>query len=324
MYYIKNGLGKKWTWLGTLFAFFGAFAGFGIGNMVQSNSISDAVIAALPAALTQSAPVFEALPNSNLPRLIIAITLLVLVALVILGGVRRIGQVAGKVVPFMCIVYILASALVVLLNITEIPALFMHVITEAFSPTAATGGFAGATVWMALRYGVARGVFSNEAGLGSAAMAHATATIKDPVRMGYIGMLGTFIDTIIVCSMTGFAIIVTGSWTSGLTGAALTSAAFESALPGMGKFIVAFSSAMFAFTTILGWCVYSERCVIYLIGDKWVKPFRLLFTLAVPMGVLFTLDTVWLLADTLNALMAIPNLIGLLLLSPVVFKMVRK
>jgi AGCS family alanine or glycine:cation symporter len=324
MYFIKNGLGKKWAWLGTLFAFFGAFAGFGIGNMVQSNSISDGVIAAMPASFAQSAPLIASIPNSTMPRLVIAAILLVVTGLVILGGVKRIGQVAGKIVPFMCIIYILAASIVVILNITQVPALFMHVITEAFSPTAATGGFAGATVWMAIRFGVARGIFSNEAGLGSAAMAHATATIKDPVKMGYIGMLGTFIDTIIVCSMTGFAIIVTNSWTSGLTGAALTSAAFESALPGVGKFIVAFSSVLFAFTTILGWCVYSERCVIYLVGDRGLKPFRLLFTLAVPVGVLFNLNTVWLLADTLNALMAVPNLIGLLLLSPVVFKMVKE
>jgi AGCS family alanine or glycine:cation symporter len=324
MYFIKNGLGKKWAWLGALFAFFGAFAGFGIGNMVQSNSISDAIIAAMPASFAQSAPLIASLPNSTMPRIVIAAILLVLIGLVILGGVKRIGQVAGKVVPFMCIVYILASVIVVILNITHVPSLFMHVLKEAFTPTAATGGFAGSSVWLAIRFGVARGIFSNEAGLGSAAMAHATATIKDPVRMGYIGMLGTFIDTIIVCSMTGFAIIVTDSWTSGLTGAALTSAAFESALPGVGKFIVAFSSIFFAFTTILGWCVYSERCVIYLVGDRGLKPFRLVFTLAVPVGVLFNLNTVWLLADTLNALMAVPNLIGLLLLSPVVFKMVKE
>ncbi len=323
MYFIKNGLGKNWVWLGVLFAIFGALAGFGIGNTVQSNSVADAIFAALPATLSSAPALAEGMPNLTFPRIIFAIVLLVVVGVVILGGVKRIGQVAGKIVPFMCILYIIASLIVIIMNIAHVPTLFILVIKEAFTPTAATGGFLGSTVWMAMRYGVARGVFSNEAGLGSAAMAHATATVKNPVKMGFIGMLGTFIDTIIVCSMTGFVIIITGQWTSGLTGAALTSAAFEQSLPGVGHIIVACSSALFAFTTILGWCVYSERCVIYLFGDKGLKPFRLLFTLAVPTGVLFNLDMVWTLADTLNALMAIPNLIGLLLLSPVLFKLVK-
>ncbi|MGN0009327.1 MAG: alanine:cation symporter family protein, partial [Desulfovibrionaceae bacterium] len=172
--------------------------------------------------------------------------------------------------------------------------------------------------------GVARGVFSNEAGLGSAPIAHASATVRKPVHQALIGMLGTFIDTIIVCSMTGFAILVTGVWTSGKTGATLTSAAFETALPGVGSILVAIALTLFAFTTILGWCVYSERCIVYLFGDRMLRPWRVLYTCVVPLGAVAQLDFVWLLSDTFNALMAIPNLIALLLLSPVVFAMVRE
>ena len=205
----------------------------------------------------------------------------------------------------------------------------MLVIREAFTPSAAQGGFAGATVWLAIRYGVARGVFSNEAGLGSAAIAQATATVDNPVTMGLIGMLGTFIDTIIVCSMTGFAILVTGVWTApGADGATLTSVAFATGLPvalqGWGDLLVTIALALFAFSTILGWCVYSERCWVFLLGDKALKPFRIIFTIVVPIGAVSHLSTVWLVADTLNALMAIPNLIGLLLLSPMLFKLVKE
>ena len=189
---------------------------------------------------------------------------------------------------------------------------------------AAEGGFAGAAVWMAIRFGVARGVFSNEAGLGSAPIAHAAAQTKDPVRQGLIAMLGTFIDTLIICSITGLVIITSGLWTSGESGAALTSAAFADALPGFGGYLVAISLAIFAFTTILGWSLYGERCAEYLFGVKVIVPFRVLWILAVPIGTVISLDFVWLLADTLNAMMAIPNLIALALLSPVVFKLTRE
>jgi len=306
MYFIKNGLGPKWMWLGTLFALFGGLAGFGIGNMAQANSIADGLHNAF-----------------GLPVEVSAVLLLVLVGSVVLGGVSRIGSVSGKVVPFMAVVYVLVALLILLMNMDKVPSMFALVVKEAFTPTAAQGGFAGATVMMAIRYGVARGIFSNEAGLGSAAMAHATATVNNPVKMGLIGMLGTFIDTIIVCSMTGFAILVTGSWTSGLTGAPLTSKAFEAALPGVGSAIVALCLALFAFTTILGWCVYSERCWIYLAGDKALKPFRIIFTLVVPVGAVAQLDIVWTVADILNALMAAPNLVALILLSPMLFKMTK-
>lgn len=307
MYCIKNGLAKHWHWLGFAFAIFGGLAGFGIGNLTQTNAIAGALESSF-----------------NIPPAVTAGVLFVLVGAVLLGGVSRIGNVAGKVVPFMAILYIFFALIVLILKASEIPAAFMLIVTSAFTGSAALGGFTGATLMMAIRFGVARGVFSNEAGLGSASIAHATAAIKDPVTMGYIGMLGTFIDTLIVCTMTGLAIVVTGAYTlEGVQGAALTTAAFNAALPGFGTIVIPISLTFFAFTTILGWCVYCERCWLYLFGDKILKPFRLLFTLAVPLGALMQLDLVWLIADTLNAFMAIPNLIMLLLLSPVLFKLVK-
>lgn len=310
MYFIKNGLGQKWMWLGTLFAIFGGLAGFGIGNMTQTNAISGA------------------LANFGISPWITAVVLFVLLGIVLVGGVQRIGAVSGKLVPFMAIFYIITALIIIVTHIDRVPEIFMLVIREAFSPSAAQGGFAGATVWLAIRYGVARGVFSNEAGLGSAAIAQATATVDNPVTMGLIGMLGTFIDTIIVCSMTGFAILVTGVWTSpDAAGATLTSTAFTNGLPsalqGWGNLLVTTALALFAFSTILGWCVYSERCWVYLLGDRALRPFRLIFTIVAPIGAVSQLDTAWLVADTLNALMAIPNLVGLLLLSPILFKLVK-
>ncbi len=310
MYYIKNGLGPKWAWLGTLFAVFGAIAGFGIGNLTQTNSIADAVQA-----------------NFGIEPMVTAVVLVFLVGIVLVGGVRRIGAVAGKVVPFMAIFYVIASMLVIIIKIDLIPQIFATIIEEAFTPSAAFG----ASIWMTIRFGVARGVFSNEAGLGSAPIAHATATVKDPVNQALIGMLGTFIDTIIICSMTGFAILASGALdpTSGVKGAALTTMAFNNVLDGFlpagfGGVLVTVALCLFAYTTVLGWCVYSERCMIYLFGDRALKPFRLLFTLVVPLGAIAKLEVVWLLSDTLNACMAIPNLIGLILLSPVIFAMTKE
>ena len=305
MYFIKYGLGAKWAWLGTFFAFSGVIACFGIGNMVQCNSIADAI------------------QNTfGLPNYITAALLFAAVGVVVLGGVERIGDVAGKLVPGMAALYVLVSLVIFCMYIDKMPGIFLLVLREAFTPTAAQGGFVGATVMMAIRMGVARGVFSNEAGLGSAPIAHAAATTKSPITQALIGMLDPFIDTIIVCTMTGFTILVTGQWCSGLVGAAIPSAAYEQALPGIGAIIVAVSLTLFAFTTVLGWSVYGDRCAIYLFGDKGQKPFRVLFCLVVPVGAVLKLDVVWLIADTFNALMAIPNLIGLLLLSPVIFKLV--
>jgi alanine or glycine:cation symporter, AGCS family len=307
MYYIKNGLGAKWNWMAIAFALFASIAGFGIGNMVQANSIANALNA-----------------NFAIPEWLTGIVLVVLVGAVLLGGIERISTVAGKLVPIMAIAYMLAGTLVLALNVEAIPAAFSLIFTHAFTPTAATGGFAGAAVWAAIRFGVARGVFSNEAGLGSAPIAHAAAQCKGPVSQGLVAMLGTFIDTIIVCSFTALAILVTGAWTSGETGAALTSKAFDLALPGAGGYIIAASLSVFAFTTILGWSYYCERSLAYLFGVKIIMPFRVVWSLAAYVGATLKLGFVWLLADTLNALMAIPNLIALALLSPVVFKITKE
>ncbi len=306
MYYIKNGLSSKWTWLGTAFALFGMIAGFGIGNTVQANSVANAIES-----------------NFGVEPWITGLVMMVLVGLVLMGGIKRIGDVAGKLVPMMATFYIACGVAVLVVNAAEIPAAFALIFESAFTGTAAQGGFAGAAVWMAIRFGVARGVFSNEAGLGSAPIAHAAAQTKNPVAQGLVAMLGTFIDTLIVCSITGLAIIVTGEWTSGETGAALTSAAFGSALP-YGNYIVAVSLTIFAFTTILGWSVYGEKCVQYLFGVKAILPFRVVWILVVPVGAAGSLEFIWLLADTMNALMAIPNLIAIALLSPVVFKLTKE
>lgn len=307
MYYIKNGLSKKWLWLAPAFAGFGAIAGFGIGNTVQANSVADVLSS-----------------SYGIPTWATGLALMVLVGAVILGGIKRIAKVSGKLVPFMAIAYLLAGLVVLGINAAEIPAALGLIFTHAFTPTAATGGFAGAAVWAAIRFGVARGVFSNEAGLGSAPIAHAAAQTKGPVNQGLVAMLGTFIDTLIVCSITGLAIITSGAWTSGETGASLTSTAFESTIPGIGGHVVTVALTVFAFTTMLGWSFYGEKCVVYLFGVKSILPFRILWCLAAPLGAIANLGFIWLLADTLNALMAIPNLIALILLSPVVFKLTRE
>ncbi|MGB4074475.1 alanine/glycine:cation symporter family protein [Pseudomonas sp.] len=306
MYAIKNGLGKKWLWLGTAFAIFGGFAGFGIGNMVQVNSMASALQASF-----------------NIPLWVTGVVTMVVTGLVILGGIKRIGKVAASLVPFMCVAYIIASIVVLVVHADAIPGAFELIFTHAFSPAAATGGFAGAAVMAAIRFGVARGIFSNEAGLGTAGIAQAAGTTNSPVRSGMIGMIGTFIDTIIICSMTGLAIICSGVWTSGASGAALSAAAFESAMPGVGGYILTIALVIFAYTTVLGWSYYGERCWEYLVGTKAILPFRILWVLAVPFGAIAQLDFAWLVADTLNGLMAIPNLLALLLLSPVVVKLTR-
>ncbi len=307
MYYIKNGLGSSWKWLGTAFAVFGALAGFGIGNMVQANSVADAMEA-----------------NLGVPFWITGTVMAVLVFAVLIGGIKRIAQVAGKLVPFMAIAYVAGGLVVILFNIAEVPAALGLIVKHAFTPAAATGGFAGAAVMVAIQMGVARGIFSNEAGLGSAPIAHAAAQTKNPVRQGSVAMLGTFIDTLVVCTITALVIVMTGAWSSGESGAALSSAAFGLGLPGFGQWVVTFGLVIFAFTTMLGWSVYGERCVEYLFGVKSILPFRLLWVAAIPLGAMVKLSFVWLVADTLNALMAIPNLIALLLLSPVVFKVTRE
>ncbi|WP_114418658.1 alanine/glycine:cation symporter family protein [Marinospirillum perlucidum] len=307
MYYIKNGLGPKWAWLGTLFAIFGGVAAFGIGNTVQSNSVADVLQA-----------------NFDLPVAVTGLIIMVLVGLVLIGGIRRIGRVAAALVPLMAVSYLVAGLVVLALNAAAIPSALVMIVEYAFTPVAAQGGFAGAAVWAAIRFGVARGIFSNEAGLGSAPIAHAAAQTNNAVRQGLIAMLGTFIDTLIICSITGLVIITSGVWTSGESGAALTSAAFGAILPSVGNYLVAIALAVFAFTTILGWSFYGERCAEYLFGIKAIMPYRVLWILAIPLGAMVNLDFIWLVADTLNAMMALPNLVALALLSPVVFKLSRE
>jgi len=307
MYAIKNGLGKKWLWLGGAFAIFGGLAGFGIGNMVQVNSMAHALQTTF-----------------NVPLWVTGLATMVVVGLVILGGIKRIGKVAAALVPFMCVAYIIAGIVVLVVNVDAIPTAFSLIFTHAFTPIAATGGFAGAAVMAAIRFGVARGIFSNEAGLGTAGIAQAAGTTTSSVRSGIIGMMGTFIDTIIICSITGLAIICSGVWTSGESGAALSAAAFESAMPGFGGAILTIALVVFAFTTILGWSYFGEKCWEFMVGTKAIWPFRVIWVLAVPFGAVAQLDFAWLLADTLNGLMAIPNLISLLLLSPVVVKLTKE
>ncbi len=305
MYYIKNGLGDNWKWLGFLFALFGTIAAFGIGNMVQSNSVADALNS-----------------NFNIDPLFTGIALSILVGLVVLGGIKRIGTVAGKLVPIMAIAYIAGSLIVIFSNFGQIGNAFGLIFSSAFSGTAATGGFAGAAVWAAIRFGVARGVFSNEAGLGSAPIAHAAAQTNDPVRQGMIGMLGTFIDTIVICTMTALVILLTGAWTSGETGASLSTLAYGEGLNG-GNYIVTFGLVIFAFTTLLGWSYYGERCAEYIFGENIIIPYRILWVAATLAGTMIKLSFVWLLADVMNGFMAIPNLIALAVLSPVIFKITK-
>ncbi len=306
MFYIKNGLGEKWKWLAVSFALFASIAGFGIGNTIQANSVSD---------------VLES--SFGIPELYSGIVLAILVGMVIIGGIKRIAHLAGAVVPFMAIAYLLSGLIIMVLNITEIPAAIETIVISAFTPTAAVGGFAGASVWAALQFGVARGIFSNEAGLGSAPIAHAAAKTNSAVRQGMVAMMGTFIDTIIICSITGIAIVVTGAYTSGESGAALSMLAFSTALPYVGEYVVTIGLVVFAFTTMVGWSFYGEKSVYFLFGQKAIIPFRLLWVLVIPFGSMMDLKFIWLLADTLNAFMAIPNLIAIALLSPVIFKLTK-
>ena len=306
MYYIKNGLGDNWKWLGGAFALFGSLAGFGLANTVQSNAVSQVLDT-----------------NFNVPTVISGIIMAVLVGGVLLGGIKRIARVAGKLVPFMAVLYVTATLIILLMNATAIPAAIILVVDSAFNGAAATGGFAGATLMLALRMGIARGIFSNEAGLGSAPIAHAAAETNSPVRQGTIAMLGTFIDTLVICTMTGLVLIVTGVWSGVPQGAAMTLAAFTNALP-YGDIILSLCVALFAFTTMLGWSYYGERCAEFLLGPRVITPFRVLWVIGIFVGTQMSLELVWKMTDALNGLMAIPNLIALLLLSPIVFKLTKE
>ena len=243
MYFIKNGMGPRWRWLAVAYAIFASIAAFGIGNTVQSNSVADALHASF-----------------GVPEGVTAAVMTLFVAAVLLGGIKRISNVAAALVPSMAVLYFLSALIIIAANITNVPAVFELVITSAFSGTAATGGFAGAAVWAAIRMGIARGVFSNEAGLGSGSIAHAAAKTDSPVRQGFISMVGTFTDTLIICSLTGFVILLSGSWTGAAQGAAMTAEAFSTVIP-IGSQIVAVALVLFAFTTLLGWSYYGEKSV---------------------------------------------------------------
>ncbi len=306
MYYIERGLNMKW--LATCFALFAAVASFGIGNMVQSNSVAAAVKASF-----------------NIPVSVTGIILAVATGLVIIGGIKSIGRVTGVLVPIMIIFYTLGALVILVLHIAEIPAAFGVIFSQAFNPTAATGGFAGAGVMLAIRMGVARGVFSNESGLGSAPIAAAAAKTKHPVTQALVSMTQTFIDTIIVCTMTGLVIVISGVWTSGKNGAELTTIAFDSAMPGsFGGLIVTLGLILFAFSTIIGWCYYGEKSMEYLWGEKVIKPYRVAWVIFVALGAVLKLDLVWNISDVFNGLMAFPNLVALLMLSPVIARETRE
>ena len=304
MYFIKNGLG--WGWMATLFAIFGTLASFGIGNMVQSNSVALAMQGSF-----------------KVPPLATGIILAVITALVIVGGIKRIGAFTEKLVPFMAAIYIVGGLVIIFRNASEIPAAFATIFADAFTGRAAVGGFAGATMSNAIRYGVARGVFTNEAGLGSAPIAHAAATTDHPVRQGLWGVFEVFVDTIIICSITALAIVTTGAWESGQSGAVLTTLAFDTALKG-GGYIVSVGLVLFAYSTIIGWEYYGERCLEYLAGTKPILAYRIIWIVFIVVGAIGGLEFMWSLADTLNGMMAIPNLIGVLFLSGTVFKLTKE
>jgi len=306
MYYISKGLG--WKWLGTLFAVFAAIAAFGIGNMVQSNSVAESINTSL-----------------GIPHWTTGIILAAFTAMVILGGIKSIGKVTQVLVPFMILIYITGALIILFLNVSALPKIFALIFKSAFTPSAAIGGFLGAAVMQTIREGVSRGIFSNESGLGSAPIAAAAARTPDPVKQALISMTQTFIDTIIVCTMTGLVIILSGLWTSGPTGAELTTLSFNVLLPGsIGQLIVSLSLVFFAYSTILGWSYYGEKSIEYLFTEKAVKPYRIIFVIFVAVGAVLKLEIVWMLADIMNGLMALPNLIGLLGLSAVIVSETNK
>ena len=302
MYYIENGLGKKYKPLAVMFAVFGVLcAYFGIGTFAQVNSIVE---------ITQI--------SAGIPVVYTGIALTVVVAAVTIGGLKSIATVAAKVVPAMALLYFLTTVGIMIVFADQVPAAIATVLNSAFTPTAAQGGFLGATVMLAMRSGIARGIYSNESGLGSAPIVAAAAKTHWPAEQGLVSMTGTFIDTIIICTMTGLSIIVSGAWNGDLNGAALTEAAFASAFPAVAKYVLTGGLVLFAFTTIIGWSYYGERCAEYLFGVKCIMPYRIGYIILVGLGVFLKLEMIWIIADIVNGLMAIPNLIALLGLSGVV------
>jgi AGCS family alanine or glycine:cation symporter len=306
MYVLKKGLG--WPWLGGAFALLTALAAFGIGNMVQANSVADVLRATF-----------------DVPTWVTGLVLVALTAVVILGGLKSIARVTEWLVPFMALLYLGGAIVILGLHADQVPQAFGLIFESAFSGTAAVGGFAGSTLMMALRYGIARGLFSNEAGLGSAPMVHCAATTDHPVRQGMYGVFEVFVDTMLICTATALVILSTGVWSSGTTGAALSAKAFEIGLPGtFGSVVVSTSLILFAYSTLLGWSYYGETGIVYLLGAKAAKPYRIAWLVFVYLGATGSLHLVWDVADTLNGLMAIPNLIGLLASIPLLLRLQRE
>ena len=315
MYYIELGMHRYFKPLAYIFAFCTAFAAFGAGNMVQSNTMAHSLLDALEVSVEHEATV----------RWIIGVVVAGLVGTVIIGGIKRIGNVASVLVPFMSIVYVLSALVIIYINIDQVIPAFKLIFYHAFHPTAVVGGSAsGATVWLTFTWGLRRGLFSNEAGQGSAAMAHSTAKVEEPVREGLVAMLGPFIDTILICTMTALVIITTGVWDCGLNGAPLTMHAFNEALPVYGMWMVVMGVMLFAFSTVVAWSYYGEKGIEYLGGRKAKLPYKWVYILFTLMGARFDLTTVWSYADTANGLMAVPNLIALVVLSGSVVAMTRK
>ena len=308
MHYILLGMGEKWRPLAIFFALAGVLVALlGIGTFTQVNSITESI---------QN--------TAQIDPAITALILSIFVGIAVFGGLKSISKVSTAVVPFMAIVYILGTLTVILFNIEKIPATLALIFTSAFSPAAAVGGFAGASIRMAIQNGVARGVFSNESGLGSAPIAAAAAKTNEPVEQGLISMTGTFIDTLIICTLTGLTILVTGVWSGDLNGVALTQSAFSTIFSNFGSVLLTIFLVLFAFTTILGWNYYGERCFEFLFGVRFIWLYRVVFVLMVLLGGFIELDMVWIIADIVNALMALPNLIALLVLSPVVVSETKK
>ena len=322
-YYIEKGMGKNFKWLAKLFAIFGVLAGLmGIGTITQINGISTAAQSFFDPDSTMmiNIPLIGAYPVITV---LVAVIVTLFVALVLIGGVKRIASVSQIIVPFMAVIYFVFALILILCNITHVPAAIVIIVKGAFNPQAVTGGVVGSMI-VAMQKGVARGIFSNEAGLGSAPIAAAAAQTKEPVRQGLVSMTGTFIDTIVICSMTGLAVVLTGAWqVEGIEGVAVTSYAFQNGLPippTVSAFVLMICLVFFAFTTILGWDYYSERCLEYLTGGKGLKVYRWLYILAVFAGPFITVSAVWTIADIMNGLMAFPNMIALFALSGVVAK----
>ncbi len=320
MYFIEKGLGKKWKPLSIFFAVCTALAALGAGNGVQSNTIAASIVDILDKTGSDSEAML---------RLTVGIVVTALAGLVIIGGIKRIGKVAEKLVPFMSIVYVGSALAVLFMSAEHILPSFALIFKYAFNPVAATGGAAGFTVWMAVQWGMKRGVFSNEAGLGSSPMAHAAVKVDEPVKEGLVAMLEPFIDTLIICTMTALVIISSGLWSpeanvTHLNGSPLTSAAFEHGLPGFGRIMVTVGVLLFGFSTILTWSYYGEKGIEYLGGEKAKLPYKLVFLTATLLGATVNLQLVWDFADVANALMALPNIIGLMALSGVVAVMGKK